>query len=77
MASLLLKRKQGYALRYLLLEMDTYQRTAKTLVSFQTIDGEVIPYGVGQHALQTGTAVLVGGLLVGTFFLDNEITYRD
>lgn len=77
MASLLLKRRQGYALRDLLLEMDTYQKAAKTLASFQTIDGEVIPYGAGQQALQAGTAVLVGGLLVGTVFLETEITYRD
>lgn len=77
MASLLLKRRQGYALRYLLLEMATCQRAVKTLAGFQTIDGEVIPYDVGQQALRTGTAVLVGGLLVGTFLLETKQGYKD
>lgn len=66
MASLLLKRRQGYALRSLLLEMATCQRAATTLAGFQTIDGEMVSYVTGEQALRAGTAVLIGGLLVGT-----------
>ena len=65
MASLLLKRRQGYALRYLLLEMATCQHAAAALAGFQTIDGEMVSYAAGERAIRTGAAVLVGGLLVG------------
>ncbi|WBO83362.1 hypothetical protein [Hymenobacter yonginensis] len=66
MASLLLKRRQGHALRYLLLEMAARQRAATTLAGFQTIDGEMVSYVTGEQAIRSGTAVLIGGLLVGT-----------
>ncbi|WBA40434.1 hypothetical protein [Hymenobacter canadensis] len=66
MASLLLKRRQGHALRYLLLEMATCQRAAAPFTGFQTIDGEMVSYVRGEQAIRSGTAVLIGGLLVGT-----------
>ena len=66
MASLLLKRRQGHALRYLLLEMATRQHVASPMSGFQTIDGEIVPFVAGELALRSGNAVLIGGLLVGT-----------
>lgn len=73
MASLLLKRRQGHALRCLLLEMAIRQRAASPLTGFQTIDGEIVSYAKGEQAIRSGTAVLIGGLLVGTVLpqLDN------
>jgi hypothetical protein len=66
MASLLLKRRQGHALRYLLLEMAAHQRVTAAMSGFQTIDGELVPFVTGELALRSGTAMLIGGLLVGT-----------
>jgi len=37
------------------------------LPSFTTIDGQSISHAEGTAALRTGQAMLVGGLLVGTF----------
>lgn len=71
MASLLLKRRQGHALRYLLLEMAARQRVAATGSGFQTIDGEIVPFSAGEHALRSGAAVLIGDLFVGTVLLES------
>jgi len=71
MASLLLKRRQGHALRYLLLEMAAHHQAAPTMSGFQTIDGELVPFAVGELALRSGAAVLIGGLLVGTVLLES------
>lgn len=71
MASLLLKRRQGHALRYLLLEMATKQNVATTRSGFQTIDGEIVPFIAGELALRSGAAVMIGGLLVGTVLLES------
>jgi|GEM_PF-3343528 len=73
MASLLLKRRQGHALRHLLFEMATCKRLTALLPSFHTIDGEVVPYGAAEQALRSGAAVLVGGILVGNVSLSIEI----
>jgi len=70
MAPLLLKRRQEHALRYLLMEMAAYQNAAPTMSGFQTIDGELVPFTAGELALRSGTAVLIGGLLVGTVLLE-------
>ena len=53
-------------MRYLLLEMAAHQHAATKLVDFQTIDGEMVSYVRGEQAIRSGTAVLIGGLLVGT-----------
>ncbi|SMB96737.1 hypothetical protein SAMN00120144_2978 [Hymenobacter roseosalivarius DSM 11622] len=63
MSSLLFKRRQGYALRYLLIEMA--RQSAPQMSDFETIDGDLIPYAVAQAALRSGRAVMVGNLLVG------------
>ncbi|GAB2455594.1 hypothetical protein GCM10011375_03450 [Hymenobacter qilianensis] len=63
MPSLLLKRRQGYALRYLLIEMA--RQSAPQMSDFETIDGDLVPYAVAQSALRSGRAVIVGNLLVG------------
>lgn len=72
MASLLLKRRQGHALRYLLLEKSTPKRVAPTMFGFQTIDGEIIPFATGELALRAGEAMLIGGLFVGTVLLESR-----
>ncbi len=72
MASLLLKRRQGYALRYLLLETAARQRVAPTMFGFQTIDGEIVPFVTGELALRAGEAMLIGGLFVGTVLLESR-----
>ncbi|MCB2407224.1 hypothetical protein [Hymenobacter lucidus] len=65
MSYLLVKRRQGYALHYLLLEMAARRATRQSAGCFQTLDGELISYPAGQVALRTGAAMLIGGLLVG------------
>ncbi len=71
MASLLLKRQQEHALRYLLSNKATQQSVTATISGFQTIDGEIVPFTVGELALRSGAAVLIGGLLVGTVLLES------
>lgn len=63
MSSLLFKRRQGSALRYLLIEMA--RQSTQGGPDFETIDGDLIPYAVAQAALRSGRAVIVGNLLVG------------
>jgi hypothetical protein len=63
MSSLLFKRRQGYALRYLLIEMA--RQSSQKMSDFETIDGDLVPYTVAQAALRSGRAVVVGNLLVG------------
>jgi hypothetical protein len=73
MASLPLPLKQGHALRHLLFELATCTHLAAVLPGFQTIDGEMVPHGAAEQALESGAAVLIGGLLVGTVSLSIEI----
>ncbi|OUJ71847.1 hypothetical protein [Hymenobacter crusticola] len=44
-----------------------------TQAGFRTIDGQFISSEIGQRALQNGSALLVGGLLIGDFSSDLEI----
>jgi hypothetical protein len=64
MASLLLRRRRTLALQALILRI-AKQQTVVAAPGFATIDGEMIPYNAGAAAIRNGTAVLVGGLLVG------------
>jgi hypothetical protein len=43
-----------------------------TQAGFRTIDGQFVTSEVGQNALQNGSALLVGGLLIGDFSSDIE-----
>lgn len=72
MASLLYKRRQGIALRALLLEMAARHQVGTAAAGFQALGGEMIPYLAGELAIRAGSAVLVGGLLVGTVLLDSD-----
>ena len=69
----LLKGRQALTLRCLLLEMAARHTAARLPADFQTICGEMIPYSIGEAALRSGAAVLVGGLLVGVLPLEPEI----
>ncbi|WP_143436368.1 hypothetical protein [Hymenobacter crusticola] len=73
MSRLLLKRRQGIALRYLLLEMAARYKATMKPADYQTICGEMVAYSIGEAALKNGSAVLVGGLLVGVLPLPSEI----
>jgi hypothetical protein len=64
MASLLLRRRRNFVLQALILRI-AKQQTVVAAAGFATIDGEMIPYSAGAAAIRNGTAVLVGGLLVG------------
>ncbi|OUJ68398.1 hypothetical protein [Hymenobacter crusticola] len=39
---------------------------------YLTLEGELVPGEVGEHALQQGTALLVNGVLIGDFSLPAE-----
>ena len=65
--SYLVKRRQGNALRFLMLEMTIYQTMQAGRHSFQTSAGELVSYTTGQTALRSGAAMLIGGVLVGIF----------
>ncbi|SHI65451.1 hypothetical protein SAMN02745146_1299 [Hymenobacter daecheongensis DSM 21074] len=71
MNPLSVKRRQGYALQYLVLEMAAYQAVAASTLGFQMIDGEWVSHAAGQAALHSGSAVLIGGLLVGVVAPEN------
>ncbi|HEX8350542.1 MAG TPA: hypothetical protein VF598_11310 [Hymenobacter sp.] len=73
MARLSLKRHQGFALRYLLLKMAARRTGATVFADYQTICGEMVSYSIGEAALRSGAAVLVGGLLVGVLPLETKI----
>jgi len=73
MNHLLLKRRQGAALRYLLLEMAARRTATMMPADYQTIYGEMVAYSIGEAALRSGSAVLVGGLLVGVLPLASEL----
>ena len=73
MARLLLKRRPGIALRYLLLEMAARHAATMVPADYQTICGEMVAYSIGEAALRSGSAVLVGGLLVGVLPLPSEL----
>jgi len=72
MHSFLTKRRQGYALQCFLLEIAARHAVAISSQGFQMIDGEWVSYAAGQAALHNGTAVLVGGLLVGVVPTDSK-----
>ena len=65
MRYLVVHRRQEYALHYLLLEMAACQAALQSSRHFQTLDGELVTHAAGQRALRSGTALLIGGLLVG------------
>jgi hypothetical protein len=65
MRTFLIKRRQGYTLQCFLLELAARHTVAVVSQGFHMIDGEWVSYAAGQAALHSGTAVLVGGLLVG------------
>ncbi|GGE96407.1 hypothetical protein [Hymenobacter cavernae] len=73
MDRLLLKRHPGFALSYLLLEMAALHTATMMPADYQTIDGEMVSYSIGEAALRNGSAVLVGGLLVGVLPLVAEV----
>jgi hypothetical protein len=73
MSRLLLKRRQGIALRYLLLEMASRHKATMTPADYQTICGEMVAYSIGEAALKNGSAVLIGGLLVGVLPFTSEV----
>lgn len=64
MASLFLQRRRTQAFRVLMLEV-AFHQTVAVAESYTTIDGEVVSYAAGEAAIRNGTAVLIGGLLVG------------
>lgn len=72
MAPLFNQRWQGKSFPYLIQEIAARNNASATLAGFQTIDGELVSYVAGEYALRTGTAVLVGGLLVGTALSHSE-----
>ena len=73
MNSFSITRRPGFLLQCFLLEVATRHAVALGTMGFQMIDGEWVSYAAGQAALQSGTAVLVGGLLVGVVPPENTI----
>lgn len=51
--------------------MAAYQAVAASTLGFQMIDGEWVSHAAGQAALHSGSAVLIGGLLVGVVAPEN------
>ena len=72
MASLYLQRRRTQAFRALMLEA-ALRQTVVAAVGYATIDGEMVSYMAGEAAIRNGTAVLVGGLLVGTVLSQDTI----
>jgi hypothetical protein len=73
MNSLLIKRPQGFTLQCFLLELAARHAILIRSMGFHMIDGEWVSYEAGQAALHQGTAVLVGGLLVGVIAPENSL----
>jgi len=62
MRTYLAKRRQEIALR---LQLEFARQAAGKAPGYLTIDGESVPYDLGLAALNSGSAFLIGGLLVG------------